>query len=320
MIRAWWHALVSHELDLKLAIHRGYETRIISRPGQILGDEDLTALTEKLRTVASRALGEGELKYGVFSGERDRLARAVVTLITEKETGRPVAFNALSLIETEFAGERVDILHLGLVIVDPEVRGKGLSSALYGLTVLVLFLRGGLRPRWISNVTQVPAIVGMVAETFSNVFPTPDEGARQSFAHLSLARKIMSGHRYVFGVGQEAGFEEDKSIITSAYTGGSDDLKKSFDSAPKHRDERYNVFCRDMLDYQRGDDVLQIGQMDIAAARRYLLKEAPKGSLPALAGAALFLLVQRMVLPVWYWLDTASPYGSLRPRKARGAS
>lgn len=320
MIKAWWQALVSPALDLKLSIHRGFETRIIARPGAILDDEELGELTRKLRAVAARTLDAGELTYGVFSGDRERLVRAVVTLISERETGRPVAFNAISLMETEFAGERVEVLHLGLVMVDPDVRGKGLSSALYGLTVLVLFLRGGLRPRWISNVTQVPAIVGMVAETFSDVFPKPADDARQSFAHLSLARRIMMGHRHVFGVGPEASFNEEISVITNAYTGGSDDLKKSFDAAPKHRDERYTLFCGQILDYERGDDVLQLGRMDLAAARRYLLREAPKGSLPALAGAAAFLLLQRMVLPVWYWLDTARPYGLLRPRPSKETS
>lgn len=314
MVGSWWRALVSPRLDLRIVTHRGYETRIVARPGIILADAELAELVDRLRRVAGRTLNEGELTYGVFSGDRERLSRSVITLITEKGSGKPVAFNALVLMDTEFAGEAQEVLHLGLVMVDPDARGTGLSSALYGLTVLILFLRGGLRARWISNVTQVPAIVGMVSETFSDVFPSPDDGARQRFAHLSLARQIMRRHRHVFGVGADAGFYEARSVITNAYTGGSDDLKKSFDEAAKHRDARYNEFCRDALDYARGDDVLQLGRIDLAAARRYLLREAPQGSLPALAGAAFFLLLQRMILPAWYWLDTAKPYGLLRPR------
>jgi hypothetical protein len=61
-----------------------------------------------------------------------------------------------------------------------------------------------LRQKWISNVTQVPSVVGMVSQTFSDVFPSPHPDARQSFAHLQLARGIMSRHRAVFGVGEEA--------------------------------------------------------------------------------------------------------------------
>ena len=48
-----------------------------------------------------------------------------------------------------------------IAMVDPDAQGQGLSWVLYGLTTLVLFIRGGLRQKWISNVTQVPAVCGM---------------------------------------------------------------------------------------------------------------------------------------------------------------
>ena len=104
----------------------------------------------------------------------------------------------------------------------------------------------------------------MVSQTFSDVFPSPHPDARQSFAHLQLARGIMSRHRAVFGVGEDAGFDETRFVITNAYTGGSDALKKTFEAAPKHRDEQYNVFCARELDYARGDDVLHLGRIDLA--------------------------------------------------------
>jgi len=198
-------------------------------------------------------------------------------------------------------------------MVDPDERGRGLSWVLYGLTALVLFARDGWRAKWISNVTQVPSVVGMVSQTFSDVFPSPHPDARRSFAHLQLARGIMSRHRAVFGVGEEAGFDETRFVITNAYTGGSDALKKTFDVAPKHRDEQYNAFCARELDYARGDDVLQLGRIDLAGARRYLLSEVPAGSLPALLAASAVLALQRLVLPVAHWFDDTRNFGSLRP-------
>lgn len=317
MLGFWLKALTRPTLDLTLATAPGQQTRIIERPGAVLDDAELAALVEQLRTVAGRTLAQGALTYGVFSGERERLSQSIVTLISDTATSRPIAFNALAQMPLTLNGEPEQVTHLGLVMVDPEVRGRGLSWVLYGLTVLVLFVRGGLRPRWISNVTQVPGVVGMVCETFSEVYPSPDPGSRQSFAHLSLARQIMRDHRHVFGVGPEAGFDEGNSIITDAYTGGSDDLKKSFEQATHHREERYNTFCRDKLDYARGDDVLQLGRMDLAAARGYLLGQVPRASLPGLIGASAFLLVQRLLLPLVHWLDDTRRFGTLRPRSAR---
>ena len=314
----WLKAFSQETIDLSLRTHTGLVTRIVERPGLSLAQAELDELVAQLRTVAGKTLPAGSLTYGIFSGERERLSRAIVTLISEEATGHPIAFNALAVMDVELDGEPAEVTHLGLVMVDPEVQGQGLSWVLYGLTTLVLFMRDGLRPRWISNVTQVPAVCGMVSETFSEVFPSPDPAARRSFAHLQLARDIMRKHRSVFGVGEEAGFDEARFVITDAYTGGSDALQKAFDVAPKHRDEKYNAFCAQELDYNRGDDLLQIGRVDLAGARRYLLSEVPSRSMPALLATSAVLALQRLVLPVVYWMDDSRAFGSLRPRHGSG--
>src|SRR5882724_2436590 len=314
----WLKAFSQENIDLTLRTHAGLTTRIVESPGRSLSQDDLDELVSQLRIVAGKTLPAGSLTYGIFSGERERLARAIVTLIVEEASGRPIAFNALSVMSVELDGEPQQVTHLGLVMVDPDVQGQGLSWVLYGLTTLVLFARDGLRPKWISNVTQVPAVFGMVCETFSDVFPSPLPTARQSFAHLQLARGIMTHHRAVFGVGDEAGFDEARFVITNAYTGGSDALKKTFDGAPKHRNEQYNDFCARELDYTRGDDVLQLGRIDLAGARRYIMREVPHGSLPALLAASAMLALQRLVLPIVYWMDDTRAFGTLRPRAPDG--
>jgi hypothetical protein len=311
----WLKALTQPTIDLTLRTHAGLSTRIVESPGASLPPAECDALVSQLRVIAAKTLPEESLTYGIFSGDKERLSRAIVTLISEEESGKPIAFNALSVMDVALDGEPTEVTHLGLVMVDPDVRGQGLSWVLYGLTALVLFARDGLRPKWISNVTQVPAIVGMVSDTFSDVFPSPLPGARQSFAHLQLARGIMARHRAVFGVGEEAGFDEARSIITNAYTGGSDALKKTFDIAPKHRSAIYNDFCERELDYARGDDALQLGRIDLGAARHYLLREVPHGSLPSLLAASAILALQRLVLPVMHWLDDTRAFGTLRPRR-----
>ncbi len=310
----WLKALSQPNIDLTLRTHAGLRTRIVEQPGLSLPSAEREALVAQLRTVAAKTLPQEKLTYGIFSGEVEPLSRAIVTLISEEDTGRPIAFNALSVMDVVLDGEPTEVTHLGLVMVDPDVRGQRLSWVLYGLTALVLFARDGLRAKWISSVTQVPAVVGMVSDTFSDVFPSPRPGVRQSFAHLQLARGIMAQHRAVFGVGADAGFDETRFVVTNAYTGGSDALKKAFDAAPKHRNDIYNAFCVRELDYDRGDDLLQLGRIDLAGARRYLLSEVPHGSLPSLLAASAMLALQRLVLPVAYWLDDKRAFGTLRPR------
>lgn len=288
--------------------------RIVERPGLWMAPDQLSALVEQLRTIASRTLADGDLDYGIFSGDRERLEASFITLVTDSKTGAPIAFNALPVISLELDGRPVELVHLGLVMVDPDQRSKGLSWVLYGLTCFLLFIRNQGRPIWVSNVTQVPAVVGMVTETFSEVYPDPEKNTPRKFRQLVLVRQIMADHRHVFGVGQEAGFDEQSFIMTNSYTGGSDSLKKTFEAAQKHRRPVFNDFCQTQLDYERGDDVIQIGKLDLAAARRYLTEMVPKGALGLVAVAAIMALVQRAILPIVQWLDADREFGRLRPR------
>ncbi|WP_246472769.1 hypothetical protein [Pelagibacterium limicola] len=288
--------------------------RIVERPGLWMAPEQLAALIGQLRTIASRTLGAKDLQYGIFSGDRERLEVSFITLVTDKRTGAPIAFNALPVIPLELDGRSVELVHLGLVMVDPDQRSKGLSWVLYGLTCFLLFIRNQCRPIWVSNVTQVPAIVGMVTETFSEVYPDPERNTPRKFRQLVLVRQIMRAHRHVFGVGEEADFDEQNFIITNSYTGGSDNLKKTFEAAQKHRRAIINDYCQANLDYDRGDDVIQIGKLDLAAARRYLTEMVPKGALGLVGIAVTMALLQRAVLPVIQWLDADREFGRLRPR------
>ena len=303
-------------LKLSMTMGRGLRLRIVERPGLSLKAEALAALVAELRTIARTVLPEGDLDYGVMSGDRERLDNAVVTVIYDTATGAPVAFNALSIMKLNLAGRSVEVLHLGLVMVDPKLRGRGLSEVLYGLTCVLLFLRRQFRPVRLSNVTQVPAVFGMVAETFDRVFPTPEHSAEPSFEQRILARQIMAGHRHVFGVGAEAVFDERRFVIANAYTGGSDDLKKLLADAPKHRNEIYNTMCARELDYDRGDDFLQIGQIDMAAARQYLSRVVRPRSAPWLAGQLMLFAIQSAVMPVLHWFSDDQPWGVLRPWRA----
>lgn len=315
MLSVWYKALTQDYLDLNLRPTSDVTARIVERPGLWMSQQEVDALLGDLRQIARTTLPDGDLNYGILTGDRDRLDKTIVTILHDRKTQSPVAFNALAIMDVDLHAKPAEVLHMGLVMIDPGVRSRGFSWVLYGLTCLVLFFRNQMRPLWLSNVTQVPAIVGMVSETFSNVFPNPRAEAHRSFEHVLLARAIMSRHRHVFGVGLDAEFEEKRFVITNAYTGGSDDLKKTFDSAPKHRDQVYNEFCRRELDYARGDDVLQLCQISLETARRFLLKDVPRRSLPAVLGALGFVALNRIVLPIAYWFSADRPWGTLRPAR-----
>ncbi len=317
MFKKFVTALRQDFIDLELGVAANITARVIERPGLWMSNQQTDLLIGDIRSIAAKTVQNETLDYGILTGASDRLKKSVLTILYDNESGQPVAFNALVTMDVDLHGSKTEVVHLGLVMVDPNVRSKGFSWALYGLTCLLLFARGQLRSMWLSNVTQVPAIIGMVSESFSDVYPRPAREARRSFEHLLLARQIMKDHRGAFGVGDDAEFDEERFVIMNAYTGGSDNLKKSFDEAQKHRDEKFNVFCNEQLNYTRGDDVLQLGRLDIQAARGFLVKNVPRRSLLAVAATLAAISLRRLVLPMVYWFSTDRPWGILRPVQSR---
>lgn len=305
-------ALAGETLSLSFRPSRQYRVWIVERPGTSLPPPALARLKQDCEAVVRACLGGESLDYGLFAEDGSAWDRSVITLVTRLSDNRAVAFNAMPQLAVTRAGGEDCVLHLGLVMVDPAERSGGLSWILYGLTCFALFLRQGMRPLWVSSVTQVPAVVGMVAETFSNVFPAQG-GTPQSFTHKHLAHQIMRRHRHAFGVGEDADYDPDRQVITNAYTGGSDNLKKTFAIAAKHRKAAYNAFCETELDYARGDDVLQIGSIDLAAGQRFLSRSVPRSALPQLAVQAAMVLAGAVLAPLIQWLDPTRRYNRLRP-------
>ncbi len=93
----------------------------------------------------------------------------------------------------------------------------------------------------------------------------------------------MRDHCHEFGVAREAAFDAERFVIQGSYTGGSDALKKTFADAPKHRVSSANDFCAAELDYQRGDDFLQIAQLDGSVIANWLALRIPEDLRPQAA-------------------------------------
>jgi len=302
-------------LSRRMSLGRHVCGWVTERPGLHLSHEEIADLKADLKKIGQKSLPNTPLDYGVFDEAGDAFDRSLITILYDRHSGEPVAFNSMPILELNIQGQAEEVLHLGLVMVDPDARSGGLSSILYGFACILLLIRRQFRPIWVSSVTQVPAVVGLVSELYSNTFPSPNPKARRSFTHLQIARRIMQGHRSAFGVGDDAGFDEQNFVISNAYTGGSDNLKKTFENTPKHRKQIYNDLCAQELNYDRGDDFLQIGQLDIAAVRNYLIRKDKDAPVLGPMIAIAFFSLQSIFIPIIYWFDDRKNWGNLRPWK-----
>ena len=305
-------------LDVRFRTRGSSRARIVEFPGRWMAADELDRLIEDIRTVVRAGVPGGSLDYGVLS-DPERLKHAVLTLIYAEPDGRPVAFNALHVLPCDERGREEEVIHLGLVLIDPKYRQHGLTGALLGITCFLLIMRRQMRAMWISNVTQVPLVFGLVGDFMEDVFPAANPAARRTFAHVQIARQIAARYRGVYGAGPEAEFDPVRFILRNAYTGGSANLKKTFPEAPKYRDEAVNTMCREQLDYDRGDDFLQIGRFTFSVARRYLTRSSSVISPVFLLMQGGMLFVESVFAPVLQWFTPARAMGALRPASEPGA-
>ena len=296
---------------------RELRVKLIERPGRWMADDEWQSALQDVRTVVEQCETKQPLDYGVQGDDKNYFDNAIITVVYDAQNDRPIAFNAMYYMHLNIAGQPHDAIHLGLVMVDPQYRSRGLTWVLFGLPCVLLFFRNLLQPIWISNVTQVPAAFGLVCNSYDNVFPNSGAGARRSFQHVVIADQVIQNYRFVFGVGDDAVFDRERFVITNAYTGGSDGLKKSFAETSKHRNSLYNEICERELDYERGDDFLQIGQLNLTAIKHYLLHDVPRRSLLAIIYHTGFLLVSAILLPAVRWFNSNVRMGELRPWKTK---
>ena len=236
--------------------------KIWERPGKWMNEEKLNQLIKDIHEVTASGQGEKDIpNYGVLKGEKEDFKSRVITIGYDKKTGKPIGFAAQIFLDVPLGLNVIDVLHLGLVYVAKEYQKKSVLGLLYILPNILLLLKRGFRPLWVSNVSQVPSIIGVVADYYDGVYPDPIHDTKQTLMQRSLSVGIMKSHRNAFGTGEEATYDAEKQIIYTSYTGGSDNLKKSFEECPKYRDEKVNDFCKKNLNYNRGDDFLQIGTL-----------------------------------------------------------
>lgn len=274
---------------------------LFDRPGRWCTDAELKKITEDMIRVAAEGQQDKEVPlYGPLLGDRSDLKDRVISIAYDK-SGEPIGFSAQKYLDLREDRFRMVVLHLGLIFVSPKAQGRNLSYLLGVLPNVILTLKAGLRPAWVSSVSQVPTVVGLVAKSFSDVYPNVD-GARQTFLHKKYASLIVRDHRAAFGVGSEAGWDARRQVLTNAYTGGSDHLKKQFSSAPKHRDPRINELCERELDYERGDDFVQVGLLSPAQFIDLFKKKMKKQNAVQLTMNLSLFFVLSLLLPMVRWL------------------
>lgn len=239
---------------------------VVYRPGKWMRPEELRELQRQLCEVAYPCLNEIPNYQCLRSDLRD-MDRLIIAL-AYNQANQLVGFCSSYLLD--YHGE--SILHLGLTCVGPEARGKKLTHRLTSKVIFeYLTHRSPFRASWVSNVACVLSSLGNVANYFDAVYPSPFN-AQSSAAHLGVARYINKHYRDELYVREEARFNEktfvfEESVLDNMFQKDAND-KRYF-----HRKKFLNLYYQSLLNFDRGDEVLQIAKVSWMTFPRYFFKQ-----------------------------------------------
>jgi len=255
--------------------HR-YTTECYARPGLSWSIEKQRGFVAELREVAMQSFGfthESQLPAyqclvwpdeappgGGLEDKVIAVARECVPS-SSQHPGKLLAFNSAVLLP--IPGLSSPALHHGLTCILPSARSYGLTKIFTGHVCMQAFLRFVV-PRgeklWITSVTCVISSLGSVAVGFRNVWPSPEcPHSPPSKTHAHIANSIAGSPslRAAMYIPPDRVYDADKSIFQGSVK-CTVFAKERNDVRYHHRRGDVQKFYDSRLDFERGDEVLQV--------------------------------------------------------------
>lgn len=244
------------------------EYEFFNCPGLYWSDEELQRYVEGFRALALNCLKEIP-NYQCLSFDRNFLKRALIVTVRDKLNNELLGFCSAVLFEMNFDQS---VLHLGLTCVSPSARGLKLTHKLTSRVLKGYFLEISLfKTLWVSNVACVLSSLGNVAKCFESVYPSPYE-LKPSELHKKIATKINLKYREDFYVSPKVKFNESTFVFEGSVSGNSFE-KSKYDKRFFHREKHLNDFYMERINFERGDEVLQIGKVNLLTFIKYFFKQ-----------------------------------------------
>lgn len=245
-----------------------FQIDVYQKPGQYLDDEAFSTLSRDIRDIAASCFHTMP-DYQAMIGTREALSDKLIS-IARDHTGTACGFCSMVFLNVPDVGR---VLHLGLTCVRPEARGRRLTHALVKKALTGYLLKQNPFGKvWVSNCAAVLSSLGNVAMHFEKVFPSPFYPENPGPTHVNIARAIDRHFRDKMYVLDEAILDEERFIFKGSVKNTVFHKEKD-DSAFYHRKNGLNRFYANIMNFENGDEVLQIGYFRLISVVRYILRQ-----------------------------------------------
>lgn len=253
-MRTWRHAL------------RGgrFVVEVYDQPGRWMSERELATLQDDLHDIADRSLDE-PLRYGVFSRTRSAYRNRVIAIARDTTTGTPCGFTAMVYLPLRRAGRRTElIIHLGLTMIASDYRGNRLQTPLFQRIFRSPIVNQFRMTFIVTNIAASPAGIGAVSDYFLDTYPNYRGDTRASAFHREVAHQVLGRDRHEFGCSRAAVFDPSSFVVEGSNqpSGGGASAFIKTDPVSRYRNPDCNTFCADTLNFERGDELFQVGRAD----------------------------------------------------------
>lgn len=251
-----------------------FRYQILHKPGSYFTDSEMHKLVNDIRDVAATAFNPIP-EYQVMCGTREELSDKIIALAWDKNTLAGFASTVELYIPT--IG---NILHLGLTVVKPEYRSNGLTHLLMQKAITSYIIQKAIYfdKLWITNCAAVLSSLVNVALHFEQVYPAPHT-ITYTKQHKVIAETINQLYRKKIYIRDDSYFDSNNHIFRGSVK-GTVFQKDINDTSYYHRNTEYNNYYKNLMDFNNGDEILQVGYASIPAAIRHAVFNNMKKFIP----------------------------------------
>jgi hypothetical protein len=195
--------------------------------------------------------------------------RAIVS-VAKNQNGEVVGFCSALILPLN---HRENFFHTGLTCVKPSARGLKLTHKLASKVLVSYILRESFFKKiWVSNCACVISSIGNVAKHFDDVYPSPYLNDIPTPKHRAIAHRISQSYREQIAINDTAIFNSDKFVFEGSVI-GSEFQKDEADTRFYHRDQRLTDYYKTLINFERGDEIIQVACCSLLTFPRYFLSK-----------------------------------------------
>ncbi len=242
------------------------EVDIVKYPGKTLSPQKLKEFVQDLRKVASTCFTQIP-DYQILSGNKDDCDRAIVSVARNKK-GEILGFCSALILPLS---DKENFFHTGLTCVKPSARGLKLTHKLTSKVLISYILRESFFKKiWVSNCACVISSIGNIAKHFDEVYPSPYFNDVPTAKHKAIATKISQCYREQIAINDSAVYNP-QSFVFEGSVNNSEFQKEASDTRFHHRDERLTEYYKSLLNFDRGDEIIQVASCSLLTFPRYFM-------------------------------------------------